>query len=675
MKVGLLVMFFTFVAFPYFSQEICDNGIDDDLDGLIDLQDTTNCFCQLAELDSSIASLIPNPSFEQRSCCPSAASQLNCVNDWIQATGATPDYLNTCNLTSVGTFPVPPTPLPDGVGYIGFFDDYFPSANSIIYKEYIGACLNDTMKIGKNYQLDFYLANSFGSLTTELAIYGTTDCANLPFGSLLNTPTSLCPTTVAPADWTLLDIDTVTCSSSSWVKGTLNFMPSQNYTAIVIGPSCNNNATGANYYYLDNLILNEISSFSPKVGIKDSGNYCQNNLMLEAVFDSIPLTFQWYKDSIAIVGATDSTYSVPNGQTGNYQLVVTYNSLCVLTEAFSVDTTIISFNLDSSGTCLLGNQLGEIRVLKPQGGTTPYEYQLGISGFVSDSIFRNLSAGIYSVTVQDSNGCKALQTIQVDTFSSPIASFSADSVCLGQATSFTDQSTISSGSILTYQWSLPVNPSTPNATFTFPTDGTFPVTLTVVSDSGCIDVTSVVVVVNPLPEVSFTFSPSELYTFNPEVCFTNQSVGASSYLWDFDFTGTDGTSTLIDPCIVRFPIIEGRNYQVTLVAETNKGCRDSAKRTLAILDEFLCYIPNAFSPNEDGINDEFEIVTAGVESYTFSLFNRWGEVVFQSTNTSEKWDGTYNGAKSSQGVYVYRVVVRGQNGVLKEQTGHVSLLR
>ena len=125
---------------------------------------------------------------------------------------------------------------------MGFFDDFFPSANSIIYKEYLGTCLTDTMKIGVNYQVEFFLANSFGNLTTEIAIYGATNCTNLPFGNLLPTASSLCPTTVTPANWMILAFDTATCSSSSWVRVTLNFTATQNYTAIVLGPSCTNNS-------------------------------------------------------------------------------------------------------------------------------------------------------------------------------------------------------------------------------------------------------------------------------------------------------------------------------------------------------------------------------------------------------------------------------------------------
>lgn len=117
----LILFLLLIINFNLYSQEICNNGIDDDLDGLIDLQDTTDCFCELSQPDSSISSLIPNPSFDQRSCCPSAASQLNFANNWIQASGATSDYFNSFGLLAVGTFPLPPTPLPNGNWICGVF--------------------------------------------------------------------------------------------------------------------------------------------------------------------------------------------------------------------------------------------------------------------------------------------------------------------------------------------------------------------------------------------------------------------------------------------------------------------------------------------------------------------------------------------------------------------------
>lgn len=667
----LLSCLFLTLHLACFSQEICNNGIDDDFDGLIDLQDTTDCFCNNATSLNTVVSLVPNPSFEQRTCCPSGASQLNCANNWIQASGATSDYFNTCGITAIGSFPPPPLPLPNGNGYVGFFDN-FGSLN-LPYKEFVGTCLTDTLKTGVNYQLEFYLANSFGNLTTEIAIYGTTNCSSLPFGNLLPTASSFCPTTVAPIDWTLIKIDSVTCSSSSWVKATINFTSSQNYTAIILGGSCNNNP-GSNYYYMDSLMLNESILFNSSAQITDNGHYCKGNLVLEARFGSSPISFQWYKDSIALVGDTNSTYLVPIGGLGNYQVRLQYDSGCVITETYKVDTTIISFGLNSRGTCPLGSQTGLITI-DVDSVNQSFDYSLNNGPFVTDSFFNQLSAGNYKVTVRDSNLCETSSVILVDSFPMPIASFIVDSVCLGETTTFIDNSRIGKGIITQWSWDIVGLPTTQNTSFTFGLDGIFPVTQQVVSDSGCIDDTTINVLVHPLPKADFSFSPTEVYTFNPEVCFTNLSVGTISSLWDFDFVGINGTSSLSDPCNILFPSEEEKDFTVTLTTISEFGCMDSIQRIITISNNFIFYVPNAFSPNDDGINDEFKVIVKGIESYELLVFNKWGELMFSSTEVDSWWDGKHENAIVPAGVYIYKINLKGENRLVKEVIGHVNVIR
>ena len=136
-------------------QEICDNGIDDDFDGLIDLNDTIDCVCAGFATSSQDTSLIPNYSFENMNCCPNTFSQLNCADTWLQASTATSDYYNTCGFTSIAGM-APPLGRPDGSGYVGFYN----GATDPQYKEYIGACLTNTMVTGTSYTIDFFAKNS-----------------------------------------------------------------------------------------------------------------------------------------------------------------------------------------------------------------------------------------------------------------------------------------------------------------------------------------------------------------------------------------------------------------------------------------------------------------------------------------------------------------------------------
>ena len=314
-----------------FCQEVCDNGLDDDSDGLIDYQDTIDCNCKLG-LDTTYK-LIQNSSFEDTNCCPSfiGGGQLNCAKNWTQASQATSDYLNTCGLIQVsapGMSP-PPLPLPNGNGYIGFFNGAAASQfNRSNYKEYVATCLTDTLFAGTSYQLSLNIANGKGYLTTSVALFGSNNCSDLPFGI---TPFFQgCPSN--GPNFAPLDSITTTTSRSTWNTITFNFTPSSDITTLVIGPNCTQ-MLGNNYYYMDGLRLSKATP-EPIAFISDSGSFCKGTLTLFAKSDSIPLAFQWYKDSIAIVGETDSTYSVPYKEHGTYQVRITYFSGCIFTESF-----------------------------------------------------------------------------------------------------------------------------------------------------------------------------------------------------------------------------------------------------------------------------------------------------------------------------------------------------
>lgn len=160
--------------------EICDNGIDDDGDGLIDLNDP-ECTCELLEPES----LIPNPSFEQLNCCPSDLEQLHCAKFWIQASTPTTDFIHACGWMGYERYP-PPWPFPDGNGVLGFRDGIFlrnenPQRN---WKEYAGACLINPMRKGVEYRFEFYVGFVSPDISPPINIsfFGTTECANLPFG-------------------------------------------------------------------------------------------------------------------------------------------------------------------------------------------------------------------------------------------------------------------------------------------------------------------------------------------------------------------------------------------------------------------------------------------------------------------------------------------------------------
>jgi len=245
------IIFFSllFLSLSLLGQEICDNAIDDDNDGLIDINDD-DCACQ--SIISS--SLIPNPSFEERTCCPMENERLDCANGWIQASPPTTDYVNICG-NYLGNTNIPafaPLPFPDGDGAVGFRNGEFFSGGN--YKEYVGACLTEKMVDGTTYRIDFFIGfrnNVEGSKEIDITIYGSTTCTDLPFGNGNNAG---CP--IGNGDYYVLDVQTVT-GNNEWVPVTFEFTPTRDYEVIVLGPPCAASVDFAldPYFYIDRLLL------------------------------------------------------------------------------------------------------------------------------------------------------------------------------------------------------------------------------------------------------------------------------------------------------------------------------------------------------------------------------------------------------------------------------------
>ena len=305
-----------------FAQEICNNAIDDDGDGLIDLNDD-DCDCGGFV---PVESLIPNHSFEDHTCCPWTFSQLDCADTWVQASDATSDYFNTCGITSI--FADPEFPLPGGgEGYVGFY------AHAVYgYDEYIGACLDGPLIAGTSYVLNLFVAYSNGGTGLDLSIYGTPNCADLPWAGLE------CP--IGVGDWELLDhANLVLNPDHSWMEVTLTFTPPVDMDAIAIGGACVAGDGVYSYYFVDELTLLDEHSF---YGMDSEGGWCSDDLVLTAETDTVGGGWQWYKNGVAIIGEVSEAFNpVPYGE-GEFTAVYTLDDYCESVSYFSPETSIIA---------------------------------------------------------------------------------------------------------------------------------------------------------------------------------------------------------------------------------------------------------------------------------------------------------------------------------------------
>lgn len=156
---------------------------------------------------------------------------------------------------------------------------------------------------------------------------------------------------------------------------------------------------------------------------------------------------------------------------------------------------------------------------------------------------------------------------------------------------------------------------------------------------------------------------------NIPIYFGNHSQNAINYTWDF---GNGEGSIEVNPTTV---YNQESTYDVTLIATDLLGCKDTIIKPFVVHPEYFGYIPNAFSPNDDGVNDGFKGSFLGIKELEMYIFNRWGDIIYTSYDTRATWNGTENGQKVPSGVYVYKISVKDYSNRTHDYTGHVVLIR
>ena len=245
-----------------------------------------------------------------------------------------------------------------------------------------------------------------------------------------------------------------------------------------------------------------------------------------------------------------------------------------------------------------------------------------------------------------------------------------DSVCAP----FTAQFLNNSSGGVTFTWTFSeggrfVGATPPDRNYTIP--GTYTVKLVAEDPNTCNlrDSLTKTIEVGTKPTAAFTFNPPNPGVANTPTRFTNLSTNATRYLWNF---GDGDTSTLVNP-VHQFDSTAQNN--TCLVALNAFGCSDVVCQIVESVVEPLLDVPKAFSPNMDGKNDILYVRGYGIIRMEFRIYNRWGQMVFRSTNPSTGWDGMFEGRIQPMDAYAYTLEAEFSNGQKLSRKGDITLLR
>ena len=340
-------------------------------------------------------------------------------------------------------------------------------------------------------------------------------------------------------------------------------------------------------------------------------------------------------------------------------------------------------------------------VINAQGGggnAGPYTYSWTPNSNISNPMSANpvvspSQTTTYYVTVNDGCSPSAMDSVVVSLWTLPVLTALSDTTVVCElpleSISFFNTTNTALLDTNTIVWNFGdgtvVNADTntwDTIQHTYTTPGDYIVTMSAYTPSnlgGCPVSDTVInfIKIYPLPIPDFTSEPNPTTMFEPDVNFSDLSSAPIGYIdgYSWDFNGL-GTSTYSNPTFT-FPEDTSGVYLVTLTVTDNIGCENSITKTVIIRGEYGLFVPNTFTPDFDNKNDVFRPKGFGIldEGYSFMIFNRWGEKIYETNDWGDGWDSAYKGAAVQEDTYVWKIIYKDVNGEKHEAYGHVNVIR
>lgn len=431
------------------------------------------------------------------------------------------------------------------------------------------------------------------------------------------------------------------------------------------------------------------ADITPQVELSTFQSFCQG-LTIEFENDSYNgNSFFWDFGVEGILSDTSNvfepTYTFPAEGTYEVMLVVNPGWPCTDT---SFQTFIVFENFDvyfnpPAAQCIVNNSFNFEALGQFEPSTSDIIWNFGSSSnpeISEDFNPQNIvfgENGYRPVNVTISNGtCQYTYLDSVLVYGIPEIDFYIDThlMCAPYLAHFQNNSTADAP--IAYEWDFGdgTTSTEANPTHLYANVGVYDITLSITVDEGCIANLTLTqegaVDVKPSPTAAFSVDPPIADALSPWITFKDESQGGVEHWYFFSendsINAQDAVWAYTDG---------GYHYPIQIV--TNEwGCIDSTMRTVYIVPFTTIYVPNSFTPNNDGMNDVFLPVVRDVVQYRLDIFTRWGNVIFSTENPMEGWDGTHNGKVMGDGTYIYQIFYQKAHDQLNDIIrGHVTLVK
>ena len=449
------------------------------------------------------------------------------------------------------------------------------------------------------------------------------------------------------------------------------------------------------FFTADSVCFGNVTSFQDQSSIS-SGGVISNQV------------WSFGDNSSPISGNATPNHLYPSSGVWNVNLIVSSNFLCIDDTTIQVPVyELPQADFEALPICL--NQSPSVftdKSLVTSGNIQTWNWNFGgPTSALQHSTYSFLSDGIKNVqlVVTTNNGCKDTIEKPIEIYAIPQTGFygSKTEGCAPLCVDFTSSSMINSGNITAWTWDFGngKNSTNQNPNICYENDGNFSVQLITISDNGCEDTLSLNqhISIWEQPQADFLIEPDEGDIQDMRFTFSDISSGSiASWNWQFfdnDFVTIKGNSVLQNP---KFDFSEKNAktfwgmtsdtglYPIQLVVSTANGCTDTIVKYVKVNGVFYLNVPNAFTPNDDGVNDFFFPIGIGFDSnkeFTFSIYNRWGTLIFESYDLATPWDGTAKELGGTeivqQDTYLWKLKVKDLSDNSKERlfTGKITLLR